>query len=153
MPVTAPKGDRIVRKVKVYTERPLKFEITPQHEKVAKCKDPCQCVIAQALTEALGPMMQMAIVGATVVKIITDTKVIMYRTPQLLKIALQHFDKKLGWPLDPGNYKLLPYSEKRHRMHIMSTRRWQSKKRTGGLRTMKQLSELTRIVPHAPHYK
>lgn len=92
---------------------PLKFEITKQNVASAKCKDPKQCVIAQAMRAALGDYIEEFEVGAFVTKVTFAGRVVRYRTPIVLARALRHFDRTGRWDLPPGMYGLRPLSASR----------------------------------------
>lgn len=85
--------------------RPLSFVITAAHIRRAKRRNPCECVVAQALKDKLGPLVKIS-VGAATTKVYTGKKVVRYRTPDALRNALQRFDIHGKWDLDPGAYRL-----------------------------------------------
>ena len=85
---------------------PLKFEITKKHVAQAKCKDPKQCVIAQAMRAALGDYIQEFEVGARITKVTFAGRVVRYETPAALRLALRHFDQTGHWDLPEGSYAL-----------------------------------------------
>ena len=58
----------------VNATRPLAFKITPQHVKRAVCNKPGECVVAQAMQEALGDHFEGFEVGRTVVRVFTAGK-------------------------------------------------------------------------------
>lgn len=89
--------------------KPLKFEITAQHCTLAKRKDACNCVIAQAFYSKFGASLASIHVLPTITTLIfPDGRVHRYRTSPLLRKALTDYDKDGVWSLDPGVYELLP---------------------------------------------
>lgn len=89
--------------------RPLAFKITKKHVKDAKCGDPEQCVIAQAIRDALPDHVAEIHVGAMVTKVVDyNGNVIRYATPPKLHDALHGFDLNRGWKLPDGDYRLNP---------------------------------------------
>ena len=105
--------------------RQLVFHITKKHVKIAKCGDPKECVIAQAVRDALPDHVRELHVGAKITKIVDIAgHVIRYRTPVVLATALRRFDLKKGWLLPDGEYRLTPPSPS----HRLGSRRGQ---RTG----------------------
>lgn len=105
-PIRWPKPEGVKRRKIVVARGPLEFTIKQRDHENAKCGDPAECVIAQALLRCVGEVFVGVQVGAKVTKVITDTKVIRYGTPSKLKEALQKFDKTGIWKLPPGVYKL-----------------------------------------------
>ena len=104
---------------------PLTLFISPAHEERAKCKDPAQCVIAQALADSpLGEVCEGFQVGARCTKVITSDLIVRYRTPYKLANALRTFDLTGEWGLPPGEYTLMPYDG--------GKRRWEKARRKGG---------------------
>lgn len=82
-------------KVKVVDAvKPLTFNVTAVHHAYAKCKDPSNCVIAQAVKDSnIGEFgLENIFVGATITKIRLGDRVIRYRTPAKLRAALIEFD-------------------------------------------------------------
>ncbi len=94
--------------------KPLNLVITPEHlkkslaTKSGGCKDPSQCVIAQAIDEAIPGGFDAIEVGSRITKITCEaTKTIVrYSTPAKLKRALQAFDLTGKWNLPAGIYAL-----------------------------------------------
>lgn len=86
--------------------RSITVRITPQHVRLAKCGDPAECVIAQALTAALGDMLEGVQVGSTIIKVYVPGKVLRYTTPAAVRRAIPVFDKTGQWSLPPGEYTL-----------------------------------------------
>jgi hypothetical protein len=85
----------------------ISFQITPKHIRAAKCKNPRECVIAQALRQALPDYLAEIIVGASITKMVMmDGTVLRYYTPENLRAALKSFDKRGIWNLPTGVYKL-----------------------------------------------
>lgn len=89
-------------------KKPLTFKISPKHVVVAKCGDPNNCVVAQAINDALGDYFDGVEVGSSVTKVFSPGKVVRYATPNKLKRAIPHFDITKQWDLPPGEYSLLP---------------------------------------------
>lgn len=100
----------MARKV-VNARIPLRFEITKKHVRLAKKCDATGCVVAQALLDAVGEMLDHVQVGSNVTKVVTDSRVIRYATPTLLRQAIPDFDRTGEWKLQPGTYHLAPYSK------------------------------------------
>lgn len=114
-----------LRRVVVNADQALTLKITAENIAKAKCKDPEQCVIAQAIySSPLGMVATLAHVGASTAKIVCSDRVIRYKTPAKLAKALSVFDKTGLWHLPVGEYTLLPYTG--------AQRRWESAKRNGG---------------------
>lgn len=86
--------------------RPLVFRITAKHIAAAKCKDPQQCVTAQALRDALGDHLEQFEVGGRITKVWTTDKIVRYETPAALRLALIEFDKTGRWNLPLGTYQV-----------------------------------------------
>ena len=105
----------------------MRITILPEHVKKAKCGDPANCVIAQALLATFGDLLNHCEIGSKVMRIITDTKVIRYSMTNQLSRALIIFDKTGQWGLPPGDYWLLPYRERPDR--------WEEAKRKGGVQS------------------
>jgi len=104
--------------------KPMTITIDRLHIKKAKCGDPAACVVAQALTDRFGDLFTGCEVGSNVTKIVTETQVIRYSTPNALRRAIPIFDKTGQWELPPGDYTLMPYKPR--------PRRWEKAKRNGG---------------------
>lgn len=84
--------------------RPLRFEVTDEHVREAKPRDPCNCVLAKALCDAQ-PTAVAASVGVCITKIMFDNgRVLRYYTPALLKKSLRNFDATGKWDLPVGFY-------------------------------------------------
>ncbi len=95
--------------------------ITYLHQRRAVCGNPAECVVAQALHEHFGDLMEFAEVGSTTTKIKVGNIIWRYKTPNRLGRALLVFDKTGKWELPPGQYTLLPYTA--------ATYRWDKKKK------------------------
>jgi len=114
-----------LRRKVVNATQALTLIITQDNINKAKCKDPEQCVIAQAIYSfPLGMVASIAHIGASTSKIVCADRVIRYKTPAKLAKALAVFDKTELWHLPVGEYSLLPYTG--------AQRRWESAKRNGG---------------------
>src|SRR5688572_15748471 len=113
----------MIRRV-VNAKVPLRFEITKKHVRLAKKCDATGCVVAQALLESVGEMLDHVAVGSNVTKVVTDSRVIRYTTPTRLKEAIPHFDRTGEWKLAPGVYYLAPY--------LKDSRHKEIKQKTGG---------------------
>jgi hypothetical protein len=110
---------------------PLSLHITEEHHKKAKCGDPGQCVIAQALYDHFGPAVDGFQVGGSITRIRMDTRIIRYSTGAKLRKALIGFDKTGKWNLPPGWYTLRPLDKAYRRGS-----RWDKKKKSGGKRSV-----------------
>ena len=126
------KVTSVKRKV-VNATKKLILSITEENVKQAKCSDPNQCVIAQALHNHFGPVVEGFQVGASITKVITGDKLIRYTTSAKLRNALITFDKTKHWKLPPGEYNLNPM----HAGYV--SHRWdkKKKKKTGTQSTFK----------------
>jgi len=113
----------VSRKV-VNAKVPLRFEITKKHVRLAKKCDASGCVVAQAVLDAVGEMLDNVQVGSNVTKVVTDNRVIRYTTPKSLREAIPHFDRTGEWKLKTGTYQLSPYCRKNRHKEI--------KRETGG---------------------
>ncbi len=89
--------------------RPITFEITAKHIKLAKQCDQSGCVVALALLDHVGDLFEEVLVGSTVTKIVTKLEVLRYRTPAKLRTAIPIFDRTGSWELPPGKYTLGVY--------------------------------------------
>ncbi len=89
----------------------LTFKITSAHCEIAKCGDPNQCVVAQAMLDAFGDMLEGVEVGTTITKIYFPGQEIRYSTSSKLRRAIPIFDKTGQWMLPEGEYTLLPPSK------------------------------------------
>jgi hypothetical protein len=93
----------------------LKFVVTEAHVRIAKGDEESECVVAQALSEAL-PDEVINSIGECVSKVlhIESGWLDRYMTPANLRAAIRHFDKTFRetgrgvWNLPPGVYYLLP---------------------------------------------
>jgi hypothetical protein len=112
----------------------LRFEITKKHVKLAKKCDATGCVVAQALLDSLGEMLDSVQVGSNVTKVVTDSKVFRYTTPTMLKQAIPEFDRTGIWNLKPGTYHLAPYSKVNRHKEIKRETGGKLVKFTGGKR-------------------
>lgn len=84
------------------------FTISKEHIKKAKCKDPSQCVIAQALNDSMGAFFDGVEVGSTITKVYYPGRILRFATPVLLRKALKGFDETGIWDLPEGKYELTP---------------------------------------------
>lgn len=87
---------------------PLNFTITAAHVRKALCKDPANCVIAQAVRAQYGFQFEMILVGASIIKVYMKGKVIRFATPKNLREALRRFDRTKLWDLPAGTYTIHP---------------------------------------------
>ncbi len=116
---------------------PLVLNITEEHVKRAKCGDPSQCVVAQALRDHYGPAVSGFWVAGAISKIFLGMTIIRFSTPASLRHALRNFDKsapkgKRGkWDLPPGKYSLLPLAKSYRRGN-----RWEHKRNSGGTQSV-----------------
>jgi len=87
----------------------LKFEISEKHCNTAVRKDPCRCVIAQAMYEKFGDSLaSIHVLPTTTTLVYHAGRVVVYRTPRVLRNGLKRFDETGEWSLEPGTYYLLP---------------------------------------------
>jgi hypothetical protein len=86
--------------------KPLKFRITAKHIKKAVRKDPCNCVIAQALADT--QRVQSCEVNACITTVIVRGGAERYQTPPDMRKGLENWDNGGDWDLPPGEYALLP---------------------------------------------
>lgn len=86
--------------------KPLTFKIAAAHVNGAQCKDPNNCVVAQAVRAALGDFFESIEVGITVTKIYTNGRILRYATPHALRRAIPIFDETKRWELPHGEYTL-----------------------------------------------
>jgi hypothetical protein len=96
------------RRIAVDATRPLTFKITKAFIALAKCKDPSQCVVAQAVMALLGDFFDGIEVGTNITKLYTPSKETRYSTPSSLRNAIRVWDKTGKWNLPEGEYTLLP---------------------------------------------
>lgn len=71
----------------------------------------CLCVVRQAIEEALsvwGATFEGAEVGTRIVKIYASGKETRFATPEAIRRAVVVFTETLEWPLEPGEYVLIP---------------------------------------------
>jgi hypothetical protein len=109
----------------VDAKKPLIFKITKAHHKAAKCKDPSQCVVAQAIQDTLGEHFDRIEIGTNITKVFTPTKVIRYSTPSVLSRQIPVFDETGRWDLPfDQEYRLAPVHAS-HRLDRPS--RWDKK--------------------------
>lgn len=103
------KTKRTIKKAK----RKLALTITKENIKSAVPGDSCNCVVAQALQNKFGEIVQGVDVGPNKTKVHLDDggqgTTWMYKTPTILRKQLPLFDKTGKWPLPPGIVELLPY--------------------------------------------
>jgi hypothetical protein len=104
----------------------LTLKVTPAHVKRAKCGDPGQCVVAQALRDHFGPMVDGFQVGSNITKVYSGDRIIRYSTPGKLARSLRLFDRTRQWHLPPGEYTLKPLAVSYRR-----GARWEKMRRTG----------------------
>lgn len=91
----------------------LPFVIENKHIVTGRCGKPGECVVAQALNDALGGMLDGAEVGASIIKVYVggpDGKCFRYATPARIARQIPVFDKTGQWDLPPGEYTLHPPS-------------------------------------------
>lgn len=119
----------------------LQFKITQQHvdtarrkleedkKRTGRCERGRWCVIAQAMTDALGDLFDEVWVGVAITKIFLNGKktVVRYKTPKVLADALRCFDNSEGkeWNLKENVYALLPITKREQmgrRKHIGAKR-------------------------------
>lgn len=108
------KAKRAVRKVLRDSEGrvvedaifPMYFTITSAHVRKALCKDPANCVIAQAVRAKYGFQIVGVLVGPSITKVFMKDKVLRFKTPAILARALKNFDRTELWDLPPGEYVL-----------------------------------------------
>lgn len=117
-------GSTDERKVMVDAKEALTLTITQKHIDRAKCSDPGECVIAQALESHCAGLSDGFQVGSNITKIIVGKKIVRYRTPSKLANALRTFDVTGDWHLPPGQYTLLPF--------VRPANRWHKARRHGG---------------------
>jgi hypothetical protein len=112
---------------------PLTITITPEHVARAKCNDPAQCVVAQALMDHFGGMVDGFECGSNITKIYSIGGKICtrYSTGSALRRSLVNFDKTKKWDLPPGVYQLNPLANCYRR-----EARWHKKKNSGGVRSV-----------------
>lgn len=123
------------RRIRMDAAAPMTFTINQDDAKRAKCNDPGQCVVAQALMREFGKVFQGMNVGRTATHIITKTHVIRFSTPSQLRTAIIRFDDTGKWGLPPGEYTL--------GLYVKRPRRWELAKRKGG----KQDTFIARAIP------
>jgi hypothetical protein len=111
----------------------LLFTITPEHVKKAKCKDPAQCVVAQALNSHFNGLLDGFIVGSRLTKIfsIGGKTCVRYSTSGALARSLKAFDETGHWSLKPGVYELKPLAPSYRREH-----RFGKIKHSGGVKSV-----------------
>lgn len=120
--------------------RHMQVTILPWHIENAICGSPTHCVLALALKDAFGDFLVGAIVTAAVTKIVCSDKVVVYRTPEVLRHAIHAFDKSKGktWNFPLGSFYLLPGMKSNHK----------TMKREGGtIKRAKATYIARRIVP------
>lgn len=94
----------------VYTEKPLSFEIDPAAVALGRERDEFHCPVANGVNRSMPPgVLQAVSVGAFVTKLVTAEKVVVYRTPRPLRVALKKFDETGEWDLPTGRYSLSPH--------------------------------------------
>ena len=113
------------RKV-IDADQALTLKITGAHVKRAKCGDARMCVIAQALQDHFGPMVDGFQVGSNITKVYSGDRIIRYSTPGKLARSLRLFDQTRQWHLPPGEYTLKPLAASYRR-----GARWEKMWRTG----------------------
>jgi hypothetical protein len=90
--------------------KPFKFKITAEHVKNAVRRDACHCVVANAVHDHFGDMFDGLYIGSTIIKIMTGGKAWRYATPEVVKLAIPHFDETGEWGLPEGEYTFNPPS-------------------------------------------
>jgi hypothetical protein len=111
---------------------PYPFFIESEHVAAArKCqKDGSKCVIAQAC-KAAGDIKN-AYIGAWVSYLVFEKHIVRFKTPTVLRNALNRWDSTGQWDLTAGVYKLLATASTSHtREREHARRRRASKKRAG----------------------
>lgn len=100
------------KEYRVLENQKLTLHIVSDDAKKAKCKDPAQCVVAQAIRRTIGSALDFVEVGPVITKIGVSNGSLMYRlnTPASLRHALIHFDEHKTWHLPEGFYTLHPVS-------------------------------------------
>lgn len=95
--------------VKKHPKYRLRFKIGAKHCAFAKQKDPCKCVIAQAMYDTFGDnIATVQVLHTKTILIFTNGTVKEYRTPSELREGLKAFDQTGVWDLAEGEYFLLP---------------------------------------------
>lgn len=139
----------------IHTKNPLYFTIREDDLTQATCKNPQQCVVARALTRAVGDPFVLAEVGITTTRIIQGNPldesthtIYSYRTPPALARGIRHFDKTKKWSLPVGEYQLQPWHSGRsnHKSH-------KTKKSSGKLKRFGQTRTGERVVRTSPTRK
>jgi hypothetical protein len=98
-----------VKIVKKHPKYRLRFKIDAKHCASAKRKDPCQCVIAQAMYDTFGDnIATVQVLHTKTILIFTNGTVKEYRTPRDLRDGLKAFDETGVWNLPEGDHFLLP---------------------------------------------
>lgn len=82
----------------------LWFSILPKHVQRAKRLSKDDCVLAQALKDR--PGIVAVLIGASVSTVTIKNRVTRYRTPPVLREALNHFDRTGYWGLPAADYFL-----------------------------------------------
>lgn len=85
---------------------PITIVITENHVALAQPGEPGKCVVALAIKDRFGDMLEGAEVGSNVTKIFTSDRIIRYRTPNTIKRQVPVFDKTEMWNLPSGEYTL-----------------------------------------------
>jgi hypothetical protein len=87
----------------------LKFEVSEKHCETAVRKDPCRCVIAQAMYDKFGDALaSIHVLPTRTTLVYNDGRIRIYRTPRVLREGLKSFDETGEWHLAAGTYYLLP---------------------------------------------
>jgi hypothetical protein len=124
----------------------LFITITPEHVKKAKCKDPTQCVVAQALMAHFNGLLDGFVVGSNITKIfsIGGKTCVRYSTSGALARSLKHFDETQQWNLPPGVYELKPLAASYRR-----EARFNKMKHSGGTKSVFNAGRVapTRFAP------
>jgi hypothetical protein len=94
----------------VVEDKSFSLHVGPDDAKGAKCKDPAQCVVAQAIRRTIGKDLDFVEVGPTITKIGVGPVLYRVATPDMLRHALMHFDTHKTWHLAPGFYDFTPMS-------------------------------------------
>lgn len=106
MPLVAPVAVKQTPRKLVDSTKPLIFRITAAHVAKAKCQNPNECVVAQAINDQLVDQLERIDVGTSIIKITTETKVYRYATPSRLRDCIKVFDRTKMWNLPLGEYRL-----------------------------------------------
>ncbi len=95
-----------VRRPAMDADKPMYFHIEDHHVKRAKPRCPKTCVIAQALTDALGVLFVKVEIGPYIAKMYLLDRCVRFKTPPVLRASLKVWDDIKVWNLPPGRYSL-----------------------------------------------